>query len=257
MDLFIGTSGWSFPNWVGILYPSGLPQSKWLSYYSNFFNCVEVNSTFYRLFKQNTYKGWFKSVPDDFEFILKVPQTISHIKKLINVKGELEEFFNNVEILKPKLGLLLLQLPPSFNTPIEYLDESLSYLSSFCNTAVEFRNWYGYTQDALSILVKYNCILVNPDSPTMSLQLNITNDKLYFRLHGRTSLHKSSYSDDELMEISLMIKGVKDRIKKAYIVFNNGVYGHSIQNAFKLQELLGLKIGKTKFLPTHNQELGL
>lgn len=257
MEVFVGTSGWSFPNWVGILYPEGLPQSKWLSYYSNFFNCVEVNSTFYRLFKPNTYRGWLKSVPDDFRFILKVPQIISHTKKLVNVQGDIEEFFTNIEVLKPKLGLLLLQLPPSFNTPVEYLEEPLNYLSSFCATAVEFRNWYAYTQDILNILLKYNCILVNPDSPTMPLELRLTNDKLYFRLHGRTSLHKSSYTDEELKEISLMIGELKDRINKAYVIFNNGVYGHSIPNAFKLQELLGMRIDRTKFLPTHSPKLGL
>jgi uncharacterized protein YecE (DUF72 family) len=76
-------------------------------------------------------------------------------------------------------------------------------------------------------------------------------------LHGRTSLHKSSYTDEELKEISLMIGELKDRINKAYVIFNNGVYGHSIPNAFKLQELLGMRIDRTKFLPTHSPKLGL
>lgn len=257
MEIYIGTSGWSFQNWVGILYPEGLPQSKWLNFYSNFFNCVEVNSTFYRLFQPKTYSLWSKNVPNEFKFIIKVPQTISHTKKLINVKADIEEFILNIEILKPKLGLLLLQLPPNFNSPPEYLYEALSLLKSFGDVAVEFRNNYAFAEDVLNILVKERCTLVNPDSPKFPLELRLTDDILYFRLHGRTVLHKSSYSNDELEEISALIKGVNDRIKKAYVIFNNGVYGNSILNAIKLQELLGLKVQKVTLLPKYSQGLGL
>ncbi len=257
MEIYIGTSGWSFQNWVGILYPEGLPQSNWLKFYSNFFNCVEVNSTFYRLFKPKTYSLWLKAVPNEFKFIIKVPQTISHTKKLINCKVDIEEFILNIEILKSKLGILLLQLPPNFNSPPEYLEESLRLLKSLGDVAVEFRNNYAFAEEVLNILFKEGCSLVCPDSPQLPLELRLTNDILYFRLHGRTALHKSSYSDDELEEISDLIKGINDRIKKAYVIFNNGVYGYSIPNALKLQELMGFKSQKLTLLPKYSQGLGL
>ncbi|MFN3306653.1 MAG: DUF72 domain-containing protein, partial [Candidatus Kapaibacteriota bacterium] len=120
MNIYVGTSGWAFPKWVGILYPSDLPQRKWLNFYSQVFNCVEVNSTFYRLFKISTYSNWLKSVGENFRFIIKIPQEISHKKRLINVFSELDDFFNNIEILRAKIGLLLLQLPPSFDTNINF-----------------------------------------------------------------------------------------------------------------------------------------
>lgn len=257
MEIFIGTSGWAFPNWVGILYPEGLPQKKWLNYYSQVFNCVEVNSTFYRLFKSDTYRNWMQSVGENFKFILKIPQEISHKKKLINSQKDLDIFFDNIEILKPKIGLLLLQLPPNFNTPIEILTEIIALIRSKYPVGVEFRNYYSKSDVVLNMLIENNTSFVNPDSPKQPLSIILTNKTLYLRLHGRISLHKSSYEETELKEIAETIISLEDRIKTAFVIFNNGILGHSIPNAIKLQSLLSLENTKTTFLPRHSQGLGL
>ncbi|MGB9770632.1 MAG: DUF72 domain-containing protein [Candidatus Kapaibacteriota bacterium] len=238
MNIYIGTSGWAFPNWVGVLYPEGLPQNKWLNFYSQIFNCVEVNSTFYRLFKPSTYLNWAKTVGNDFKFIIKVPQEISHKKKLVNAGKELDEFFENIENLRPKIGLVLLQLPPSFSTPIDIFSDVIAYISSKFPLAVEFRNKYSRSEEVLDILIRNNCVYVNPDSPNNFLTNILTNRTLYYRLHGRIALHKSSYNDEELEEIASSIKTFEGRIDNAYIIFNNGMLGYSIPNAVKLQSLL-------------------
>ncbi|MCX7879564.1 MAG: DUF72 domain-containing protein [Ignavibacteria bacterium] len=237
---YVGTSGWSFHNWVGKLYPNGLPQNKWLNYYSQFLNCVEVNSTFYRLFKESTYKNWVKSVPDEFLFIVKVPKEITHIKKLINVKKEIEEFLYNIMPLKSKLGIVLLQLPPSFDSSLKVFEETLDFLREKVEVAVEFRNNFAYANEVINLLIEHKCCYVNPDSPRFKLPHFATNDVLYYRLHGRLSLHKSAYSDNELSEIVDFIKSIENRIRIAFIIFNNGVYGHSITNAFKVMDYLGI-----------------
>lgn len=257
MQVYIGTSGWSFSNWIGILYPEGLPQNKWLWFYSQVFNCVEVNSTFYRLFKPSTYQSWNKTVDDNFKFIIKVPQEISHKKKLIGVRKELDDFLENIQILKQKIGLLLLQLPPSFNTPIEVLNETISYIRSRFPLAVEFRNSYANSDDVLNVLIENDCCFVNPDSPQQRLSHVLTNRTLYYRLHGRISLHKSAYEESELEEIALSLLSFKERLDYAYIIFNNGMLGYSIPNAIKLQSLLGINKNNTTILPKYYPKLGL
>ncbi|MCX7908108.1 MAG: DUF72 domain-containing protein [Ignavibacteria bacterium] len=257
MKIYIGTSGWSFPNWVGILYPEGLPQRKWLNYYSQIFNCVEVNATFYRLFQVSTYQNWVKSVDENFKFIIKIPQEISHKKKLINSIKDLDDFFCNIEIIKPKIGLLLLQLPPSFNTSLDVFSEVVSYIRSKFPLAIEFRNFYLNSDDVLNILIENNCVFVNPDSPKYPLTSIVTNRVLYYRLHGRVELHKSSYTEDELKEISLTIISMRERLDEVYVIFNNGMVGHSISNAIKLQYFLGIRNEKVISLPKYSLGLGL
>ncbi|MEJ5285776.1 MAG: hypothetical protein CH6_3101 [Candidatus Kapaibacterium sp.] len=240
MNIYIGTSGWAFPNWVGILYPEGLPQNKWLNYYSQVFNCVEVNSTFYRLFKPATYSNWLRNVGENFKFIIKIPQEISHKKKLVGVRKDLDDFFDNIEVLKQKIGMLLLQLPPSFNTTLDIFANEIMYIRSKYPLAVEFRNYYSKNDDVLEILTEQDCTYVNPDSPQIPLTNIITNRTVYFRLHGRIALHKSSYDDDELKDLAEKIDELESKIDTCYVIFNNGMLGYSIPNALKLQAMLGL-----------------
>lgn len=257
MKIYVGTSGWAFPNWVGILYPDDLPQKKWLNFYSQVFNCVEVNSTFYRLFKTSTYSNWLKSVGDNFRFIIKIPQEISHKKRLMNIFPELDDFCSNIEILGTKIGLLLLQLPPSFDININIFADVVKYIRTKFPLAVEFRNALLRSDEILQVLIENDCTFVNPDSPGYRLKNIISNKTLYYRLHGRYELHKSPYDEDELKEIAISIQEFSERISEAYIIFNNGVFGYSIPNAIKLQELLGMNINRAIILPKYYQELGL
>lgn len=98
---------------------------------------------------------------------------------------------------------------------------------------------------------------MNPDSPTYHLKNIISNKTLYYRLHGRYELHRSSYDEEELKEIALSILDLCHKVNEAYIIFNNGVLGYSIPNALKLQELLGLSISRTTIGPKYSQGLGL
>lgn len=257
MDIYVGTSGWAFPNWVGILYPENLPQNKWLNYYSQIFNCVEVNSTFYHLFKTTTYLNWLKSVGNNFKFIIKIPQEISHKRRLVNVFPLLDEFFKNIEILRTKIGQLLLQLPPSFDISIGIFADVVKFIRSKFPLAVEFRNTYLRSDEFLQVLIENDCTFVNPDSPKYHFSNVLSNKILYYRLHGRYELHKSPYEEEELEEIATSIHELSNKTTEAYVIFNNGLLGFSIPNGIKLQELLGLKRNGPKFLPKYSQELGL
>lgn len=254
---FVGTSGWSFNNWRGIFYPETLPQSEWLKFYSNFFNCVEVNSTFYRSFAQSTYKKWAKSVPDDFIFILKAPKEITHNKRLISVKQDIFSFLESVQPLESKLGLVLLQFPPSFKIEYYSFMEALQTFKEKVNVAIELRNIFAFAQDTLEILINHNCTIVNADSPKVKLSHLLTSQTMYYRLHGKPELHKSSYSNSDLQEIVDVIFALKSRIKDAYIIFNNGLIGNSIYNGIEIQKKLGNEKPFIEFSRIHFPKLGL
>lgn len=258
MRCYVGTSGWSFPHWKGILYPEELSPSDWLKYYSSNFNCVEVNSTFYRSFSASTYQKWANSVHEDFKFILKLPQEITHKKRLAGARNEILGFLDGLSLIAGKVGLILMQLPPSYKVVLSDFEESISLIREKFPLAVEFRNRYAFSEDVLDILVEYNCCFVNPDSPNSNLQTLATNDILYLRLHGRRAMYKSSYTDNELEELSDILFSMRERIKSAYVIFNNGMEGFSIPNAFKFIELIGNK-SKELIIPLHRHspELGL
>jgi len=112
LKLFIGCSGWSYTSWQGPFYPANLENKLWLPYYSQVFNYVEIDSTFYRIPNQFTVKNWATRTPKVFRFTAKFPKVITHDKKFTNVENELNLFYDAIEPLKEKLLALLIQFPP-------------------------------------------------------------------------------------------------------------------------------------------------
>ena len=111
--IFIGTSGYSYPHWWnGIFYPSDLPQRKWLEFYADHFDTVELNVSFYRLPKKEVFEGWYKRAPKDFRFAVKGSRFITHIKRLKDCREPLSLLLDHAAPLKEKMGVLLWQLPP-------------------------------------------------------------------------------------------------------------------------------------------------
>ncbi|HEV8051882.1 MAG TPA: DUF72 domain-containing protein [Parachlamydiaceae bacterium] len=113
-EIRIGTSGWSYWHWKEYFYPEGLPSKDWLSYYSNIFTTVEVNTTFYHTPRDTTVQNWFDRVPDNFLFSIKASSFITHNKKLDECEESLAIFYKSIQKLKSKIGPILIQLPPSF-----------------------------------------------------------------------------------------------------------------------------------------------
>jgi uncharacterized protein YecE (DUF72 family) len=142
---FIGTSGWNYPHWKGVFYPKELKQSEWLKYYAQFFNCVELNVTFYRLVEKKVFRNWRKNTPRGFYFVAKGSRFITHIKKLKSVKESLDLFFNNARGLSDKLTAVLWQLPPSFKKDTGRIESFLKLLKKTkIRQVFEFRNdtWF-------------------------------------------------------------------------------------------------------------------
>jgi uncharacterized protein YecE (DUF72 family) len=196
--------GWSYSFWKGSFYPANLASKQFLTYYSKQFDTVEVDSTFYRIPRHNSVLDWSKQTPKGFMFSLKFPQVITHIKKLKNCKEETKVFLDRVELLKEKLGALLLQLPYSF-----WSDENVSFLRDFLQDlpkgqryAVEIRNKKLLNDGFYSLLRNNNVALAWVESPFMSLTTEITADFMYVRWEGDRQLVKGTRGKRELEKLS-------------------------------------------------------
>ena len=108
----LGCSGWYYDHWVDRFYPGNLDKAKWLGYYAEHFNTVEVNSTFYHFPTKRMLRGWYRRTPEDFVFTLKANQLITHKKKFQGTRGLVDRFYQIAELLEDKLGCILFQIPP-------------------------------------------------------------------------------------------------------------------------------------------------
>src|ERR1700716_1464776 len=112
MRVLVGTSGYSYKEWKGTFYPEDLPAAKMLPYYAQHFQSVEINNTFYRMPAESMMTKWAGEVPENFTFVLKAPQRITHQKRLAGTADDVRFLFDVAETLGPKLGPVLFQLPP-------------------------------------------------------------------------------------------------------------------------------------------------
>jgi uncharacterized protein YecE (DUF72 family) len=152
MNLFVGTSGYSYKEWKGTFYPSDLPAAKMLSFYAEHFSTVEINNTFYRMPDAKTMTKWASEVPDGFTFVLKAPQRITHHKKLVDCADEVHYLFETAEAMGPKLGPVLFQLPPFQRKDIERLRNFIAILPKEQPVAFEFRHESWVDDEVTSIL---------------------------------------------------------------------------------------------------------
>src|SRR5829696_4658214 len=144
MTVWIGTSGWQYDDWRGPVYPRGLPLKAWLESYAARFATVESNNAFYRLPERATFESWAERTPDDFRMAVKVSRYLTHIKRLRGPAEPVERFVRRVRGLGPKVGPVLLQLPPQLAFDADRLSRALDRFPDELRGAVEFRHasWF-------------------------------------------------------------------------------------------------------------------
>jgi len=140
MRLHVGTSGYSYAEWKGVFYPPGMPPARYLDFYAEHFDAVEINNSFYRVPETKTLEKWVTQVPASFTFVLKAPQKITHQKKLINCGPDVDFFFKVAESLGPKFGPVLFQLPPFARKDVPKLRDFIAVLPPDRRVAFEFRH---------------------------------------------------------------------------------------------------------------------
>lgn len=239
MNIFIGTSGWSYDHWKKCFYPPNLPQKNWFQYYADHFNSVEVNATFYRRFSNEVYNKWRKQAPEGFVYVLKVPRLISHQHQLKNTSRLISEFSRSSKLLGEKFGLFLLQLPPNLPYEPQRLEEALCAFGETSRVAVEIRANAWLTDKVFALLKKYGAIYCNSDSPQRELTAIVTAKRGYLRLHGRREWYADNYQLSELKHIANSVKKMDTNdVKEVYIFFNNDYHAYAPDNALTLCELL-------------------
>ena len=240
---YIGTSGWHYEHWRGKFYPTELPKSKWLGFYSGHFSTVELNNSFYRLPSENAFVNWRDSSPAGFTFTVKVSRFITHIKKLRNAEEPVENFLSRARLLETKLGPLLYQLPPNMKRNDEVLESFLSILPPGLSHVFEFRNQSWLNEEVFDILRRHGVGFCIYDMPDFTTPLVTTTDFSYIRFHGSTWMYGGCYSDEELKGWAERISNLTEGLSTAYIYFNNDAEAFAIRNARTLSTYLAADKG--------------
>ncbi len=242
MNIYIGTSGYTYSGWIGKFYPKKLNPKKMFEHYCKHFNTVEINYTFYHTPKESTIKKWHDISQDDFTYTLKLSRFITHIKRLNNCKEPLKNFNKLSRLFKKKCGMILIQMPPSFHLNdenISRIKNSFKYLDKKLNYAIEFRHnsWFSSTE-AEKICRKFNvsfCIVSAPGIPFYPV---VTSSNVYIRMHGKNKWYDYNYSKKELLKIAEIIKNYLKKKLNVWVYFNNDYHSYAPYNALKLKEII-------------------
>lgn len=255
MGIKIGTSGYSFDDWKGTFYPADIKKGKMFDYYVKHFSVVEINSTYYRIPHPAVMANIEKKSPEDFEFIVKTPNTVTHKRK--DIETAVKEFNNCLEpMAEPgKLKGLLAQFPYSFKFSqvnldyVRYCRELLKQYPLF----VEFRHNSWVNRQMYDAFKVGDIGYVSVDEPQLPGLLKPdafnTTDSAYIRLHGRNAgmwwdggplRYDYDYSPEELEEWKKKIEKLQEKARKVYIFFNNCHLGQAVKNAREMMQLLNL-----------------
>jgi uncharacterized protein YecE (DUF72 family) len=244
MHLHWGTMGWSYNFWKGKLYPEKLATNEFLAYYAKQFNTVEVDSTFYRIPRAQSVASWKAQTPKDFVFSLKFPKIITHVKMLENCQEETDVFLERMELLKEKLGALLLQFPYAFGTKnLPLLRDFLQNLPRKHRYVVEIRNRKLLNDEFYSVLKNNNVVLAWVDSPFMPQIGEVTSDFLYVRWEGNRRLVKGTLGRievDRKMQIAAWAERLKPFLEERIKVFGYFSKYYSGYPPGDVKELLSL-----------------
>jgi uncharacterized protein YecE (DUF72 family) len=233
----IGTSGWSYDSWKGIVYPADSPLRERLEWYVQRFDTVEVNATYYHWPKDSVFEGWERRLPDGFVFTAKAPKALTHNAKLLHPEDWTRHILTSMAKLKSKRGVLLVQLPPSLECDLLRLEHFLSLITPFQRVAVEFRHPSWNDEEVFATLQKHNaayCIMSGANLPCL---LRATADFVYVRLHGPDPkyLYAGSYSDEDMRWWAERIGEWTHQGRSVYAYFNNDGYGNAVRNAETLR----------------------
>jgi uncharacterized protein YecE (DUF72 family) len=237
----IGCSGWNYKHWREVFYPKGLPPRQWLQHYAQFFDTVEVNSTFYRLPKRQAVENWARESPPEFLFAIKMSRYVTHIKRLTGLEESLALFYSRIDPLvgSPKFGPVLWQLPPTFKRDDERLARALAKLPPGRH-AFEFREPSWFVDEVYELLRLHSAALVIADSPKYPFQTHeLTADWTFIRFHHGSRGRRGNYSESELQEWAQRIERWRAEVD-VYAYFNNDWQAYAIKNGLWLKERLGV-----------------
>jgi len=239
----IGCSGWNYQHWRnGVFYPPRLPPRRWLEFYAERFDTVEINMTFYRLPRETAVANWVRESPEGFLFAVKMSRYVTHIKRLRDLPPSLELFYSRIQPLvgTPKFGPVLWQLPGTFHRDDERLAQALALLPPGRH-CFEFRHESWFVPEVYQLLRAHGVALVIGDTPERPFQAHeLTADWTFVRFHRGTRGRFSNYSRAEIEEWAPRLAGWAET-GDVFVYFNNDWNGYAVRNAAYLQKLLGVR----------------
>jgi len=237
----LGCSGYFYRDWKGRFYPPELEPSRWLRYYAEFFDTVELNFTFYSFPKARNLRRLYRETPKGFVFSVKMNRAVTHLRKMRGTEELVKEFYRTVrEGLGEKLGCVLFQMPPSYRYSPENLRKILDQLQPEFVNVVEFRDRSWWCPEVVAALKSAGAVFCSVSSPKLPEELVETSPVAYVRFHGRESWYRYRYSDEELEVWARRIKSA--RANEFYLYFNNDYNANAVENCLKLRELLYLTV---------------
>jgi uncharacterized protein YecE (DUF72 family) len=229
--VFVGTSGYNYPEWRGTFYPEKFSTDKMLAYYAERFPTVEINYTFYRMPTEKLLAGWAAATPASFSFTLKAPRRITHDSKLQRCEELLEVFCRTARTLGPKLGTLLFQLPPTLKQDVPVLRAFLKLLPEGTRAALEFRHASWFDTEVFDALRSRNIALCVADSEKLHAPVEITADYAYFRLRDE------GYQQADIERWAGTIRSLQG-VTEAFVYFKHEEQGLGPEFARRLMEAM-------------------
>jgi uncharacterized protein YecE (DUF72 family) len=238
MPLYVGTSGWQYADWRGVLYPPGLPQRRWLERYAEAFATVENNNAFYRLPRRETFEDWRARTPDGFVMAVKASRFLTHVKRLKDPEEPVRRLLDVAAGLGDRLGPILLQLPPTMRADPERLDRCLACFPRRVRVAVEPRHDSWWTGEVRDLLAAHGAALCWADRLGRPLTpLWRTAGWAYLRLHEGLARPWPSYGDAALRSWLARLGADGGRDRDAYAYLNNDPGGAAVRDAARLAAL--------------------
>ncbi|GFG65103.1 hypothetical protein MKUB_25930 [Mycobacterium kubicae] len=240
MSVRIGTSGWSYNHWAEVLYPPRLPPARRLARYTEVFDTVELNASFYRWPKDSTFAGWRERVPDGFTFSVKAHRGLTHYRRLANPEPWVERFERCWQALGDRRGVLLVQLHPEQQRDDARLDHFLASVPNWIRVAVELRHPSWNDPAVYELLERHRAAYVVMSGANLVCVPRATTDLVYVRMHGPepASLYTGSYTDSDLRWWAERITEWDSQGRDVWMYFNNDIGGHAVRNALSLREIL-------------------
>jgi uncharacterized protein YecE (DUF72 family) len=236
----IGTSGWSYGHWDGVLYPHGTPPRQRLEHYLREFSTVELNASFYRWPAESTFASWRRRLPEGFEMTVKASRGLSHAKRLYAPEQWVERSARSLHQLRGRRGVLLVQLDPRHERDDARLEWFLGRLPDWMRVAVELRHPSWHADPVFDLLERQGaayCVMSGAGLPCV---LRATAPFVYVRMHGPSHehLYAGSYSDSDLAWWAERCREWEASGRDVYVYFNNDGEGHAVRNARTLKRRL-------------------
>jgi uncharacterized protein YecE (DUF72 family) len=246
--LLIGTASWVIPKNANAFPESG----SHLERYSKVFNCVEINSSFYREHLKETYEKWAAVVPENFKFSVKLSRYFTQKQRLTDAGPHLRDILDGISGLGKKWGALLVQLPPSldFDRKVsERFFDKLTNHTKNISVVIEPRHPSWGSDKAIKLLSKYSIskVLADPEPCKISREARSKVESVrYLRLHGSPMIYKTLYPNSIIKRIAKSISEPICPAQETWCIFDNTAYGYATMNALELQRILGCSITNTE-----------